>query len=174
MPLYRRVLGVDFDVLPARVRELHDLAKTSVWCGRASVERGRSLPARVAALLTGLPPDGPDQPLVVAFEPDGMAEIWSRRFGRSLFRTVQEMRGGYLCERAGPATFIFTAIASGKGLALGLAGFRLMGLPVPSLLHPTVRTFERESGGRYEFEVEAHLPLFGLLVRYAGWLEPEQ
>ena len=27
--------------------------------------------------------------------------------------------------------------------------------------------------GRYEFEVEAHLPLFGLLVRYKGWLEPQ-
>jgi hypothetical protein len=34
-----------------------------------------------------------------------------------------------------------------------------------------VRTFEREQGGRYHFEVEAKLPLFGLLVRYSGWLE---
>ena len=44
-------------------------------------------------------------------------------------------------------------------------------MPLPRALHPVVRTFEREQGGRYHFEVEAHLPLFGLLIRYAGWLE---
>ena len=49
----------------------------------------------------------------------------------------------------------------------------MLGIPLPRLLHPTVRTFERERDGRYEFEVEAHLPLFGLLVRYSGWLEPQ-
>src|SRR5581483_8538516 len=100
MPLYRRVLGPGFDALPARVRELHDLTGPSLWHGRAAVERGRSLPARLAALLTGLPPEGPDQPLQVAFEPVGAAEVWSRKFGASLFRTVQEARGPWLCERA--------------------------------------------------------------------------
>jgi hypothetical protein len=35
-----------------------------------------------------------------------------------------------------------------------------------------VRTFESERDGRYSFEVEAHLPLVGLLVRYSGWLLP--
>jgi hypothetical protein len=172
LPLYRRLLGADFDVLPVRVRELHDLSGPSVWCGRASVERGRSLPARIAALLTGLPPEGPDQSLQVAFEPIGAAERWSRRFGASLFRTVQDERGGYLCERAGPATFVFAAVAAGDGLALRLEGFRLLGVPLPRILHPRVKTFECERDGRYAFEVEAHLPLLGLLVRYAGWLEP--
>jgi hypothetical protein len=174
MPLYRRVLGPGFDVLPARVRELHDLTGPSLWHGRAAVERGRSLPARLAALLTGLPPEGPDQPLQVAFEPVGAAEVWSRKFGTSLFRTVQEARGPWLCERAGPAMFVFTALAGEDGLALRLEGFRLLGVPLPPALHPQVKTFERERDGRYEFEVEARLPLVGLLVRYAGWLEPQR
>jgi hypothetical protein len=174
MPLYRRVLGPGFDVLPARVRELHDLTGPSLWRGRAAVERGRSLPARLAALLTGLPPEGPDQPLQVAFEPVGAAEVWSRKFGASLFRTVQEARGPWLCERAGPAMFVFTALAGEDGLALRLEGFRLLGVPLPPALHPQVKTFERERDGRYEFEVEARLPLVGLLVRYAGWLEPQR
>ena len=42
---------------------------------------------------------------------------------------------------------------------------------MPHMLHPAVRTFESERDGRYHFEVEAHLPLVGLLVRYSGWLE---
>lgn len=173
IPLYRRVLGATFDVLPARVRELHDLRGPAVWWGEASVERGRSPLSRLAAALTGLPPAGADQPLRVTFEPVGAREIWSRRFGRMLFCSIQYERDGFLAERVGPATFVFTAVASTEGLALRLEGFKVLGIPLPRSLHPTVCTFERERGGRYEFEVEAHLPFLGLLVRYGGWLEPQ-
>jgi hypothetical protein len=48
---------------------------------------------------------------------------------------------------------------------------RVLSIPLPRRLHPCVRTFENQRDGRYRFEVEAHLPLVGLLVRYAGWLE---
>ena len=171
LPLYRRVLGPAFDELPARVRQLHDLEGVRVWVGRASVERGRSLPSRIAAVLSGLPSEGPDQLLSVTFEPSGTTEIWLRQFGSSQFRSVQYEHGGFLRERVGPTTFVFTAVASAKGLALRLDGFRVLGAPLPRLLHPAIRTFECERDGRYHFEVEARLPLFGLLVRYSGWLE---
>jgi hypothetical protein len=172
LPLYRRVLGPCFDALPARVRELHDLQGPSVWTGMADVERGRSLVSRLAAMVSGLPPEGRDQPLRVTFEPVGAHESWSRQFGSALFRSVQYESGGFLRERVGPTTFVFTVLASAEGLALRLDGFRVLGLPLPRLLHPAVRTFECERDGRYHFEVEARLPLFGLLVRYGGWLEP--
>jgi Domain of unknown function (DUF4166) len=173
LPLYRRVLGAGFDVLPARVRELHDLDGKQAWSGRASVVRGTSLPSRIAAAISGLPPEGSDQMLRVTFEPVGETEIWCRQFGRSLFRSIQFERGSFLYERVGPTTFVFTPLASSEELALRLDGFRVLGVPLPRFLHPTVHTFERERDGRYEFQVEAHLPLFGLLVRYAGWLEPQ-
>jgi hypothetical protein len=35
-----------------------------------------------------------------------------------------------------------------------------------------VRCREREHDGRYEFLVEARLPLVGLVIRYEGWLLP--
>jgi hypothetical protein len=56
LPLYRRLLGARFDALPARARELHDVTETSVWIGRADVERGRSWAARAVATLFSLPP----------------------------------------------------------------------------------------------------------------------
>ena len=170
-PLYRRLLGPGFDRLPQPVRELHDFTGVSIWDGRADVERGRSLAARIAAALTSLPPEGDDQPLRVTFHAIGEREIWARQFGSALFRSVQYESGGLLHERVGPTTFVFTPLASEEGLALRLDGFRVLGVPLPRALHPVVRTFEREQGGRYHFEVEAHLPLFGLLIRYAGWLE---
>ena len=67
--LYRGLLGARFDVLPARVRELHDVTETAIWVGRADVERGRAWFARLVAALLSLPPDGRDQRLQVSFEP---------------------------------------------------------------------------------------------------------
>lgn len=78
LPLYRRVLGARFEQMPARVRELHDIQGISVWAGKASVQRGRSLACRLAALVSGLPPEGRDQPLRVTFTPVGARERWSR------------------------------------------------------------------------------------------------
>lgn len=170
-PLYRRLLGARFDELPAQVAELHDVTGLSVWAGRADVERGRSLASRSVASLFGLPPAGRDQPLRVRFEPVDGREIWSRTFGSAVFRSVQYERGGLLRERVGPSTFIFALDTSTEGMALKLKGARFLGVPLPRLLTPSVHTFESERDGRYHFEVEARLPLLGLIVRYAGWLE---
>jgi hypothetical protein len=170
-PLYRRLLGPGLDRLPRQVRELHDLAGLCIWEGRARVERGRSLAARIAAALTSLPPEGDDCRLRVTFRAVAEGEIWARQFGPALFRSVQYERDGLLRERVGPVTFVFTPLASEDGLALRLDGFRLLGVPLPRVLHPSVRTFEHERDGRYCFEVEAHLPLSGLLIRYGGWLQ---
>src|SRR5689334_8866240 len=105
LPLYRRVLGPRFWVLPRRVRELHDLAVATQWAGVANVDRGRSRLSGLAAWIAGLPPYGRDQALCVTFEPVGADEIWTRQFGEARFRSVQWQRNGFLCERAGPTTF---------------------------------------------------------------------
>jgi hypothetical protein len=173
MPLYRRLLGARFDELPPRVAELHDVTGTSVWAGRADVERGRSPVSRMVATLFGLPPAGRDQALHVTFTPDGGTEIWTRRFGDAVFRSLQYERGGLLRERVGPSTFVFALVTSPDGMALKLKGVRFLGVPLPGFLAPSVATFESEREGRYHFEVEASLPLLGRIVRYQGWLEKE-
>ena len=172
-PLYRRLLGQRFDALPPQVAELHDVASVSVWRGRADVERGRSLAARMVATLFGLPPAGRDQPLQVSFTPVGGTELWTRRFGEAVFRSVQYERRGLLYERVGPSTFVFALATSPQGMALQLEGVRFLGVPLPRFLAPSVATFECAREGRYHFEVEASLPLLGRIVRYEGWLERE-
>jgi hypothetical protein len=171
VPLYRRLLGARFEAMPAQVRELHDLTAPAVWSGRADVERGRSLLSRLTAKVLSLPPDGYDQPLTVTFEPVDGREIWQRMFGPRVFRSVQFERGKLLCEQVGPTCLVFTLDTALEGLALKIVGVRAFGVPLPRALHPIVRTLESERDGRYRFEVESHLPLAGLLVRYAGWLE---
>lgn len=123
------------------------------------------------AALFSLPPDGKDQPLHVTFEPRNGREIWTRAFGAREFRSVQFEKHGMLRERVGPTCLVFALDASAEGLALRLLGVLVLGVPMPRMLHPCVRTMESETDGRYRFEVSSHLPLGGLLVRYAGWLE---
>ena len=173
LPLYRRLLGARFESLPEQVRALHDVTATSVWAGRADVERGRSLAARIVATLFGLPPAGRDQALRVTFEPVAGREIWTRSFGSAVFRSVQYERRGLLRERVGPSTFVFALATPPDGMALKLRGVRFLGVPLPRFLAPSVATFESERDGRYRFEVEASLPLLGHIVRYQGWLERE-
>ncbi len=183
IPLYRRVLGAEFDRLPPMVQALHDVREKSTWSGRAGVERGSSIICRLIAAVTGLPPTGADQPLTVTFTPENGTEVWHRAFGKSAFRTVQSAVGqgedntGVIEEAAGPAGLPLVRLqlktcVSADGLSLDLIGVRVIGLPLPRILVPSVVTREYERDGRYRFEVEAEINGLGRLVRYAGWLAP--
>ena len=68
---------------------------------------------------------------------------------------------------------MFALEAAADGMALKLQGVRLLGVPLPGFMSPSVCTFESERDGRYHFEVEASLPLLGRIVRYVGWLDRE-
>ena len=169
--LYRRLLGSEFDALPARVRELHDVEAEARWTGRADVTRGTAWLARSLATILSLPPQGADQPLSVTFTPKGDAEIWSRAFGRQRFISVQRAGGTELHETVGPVTLRMSLRPSAEALSLSMIGATALGIPVPRLLLPKISTREYEEAGRYHFEVEAVMPVIGLLVRYSGWLE---
>jgi Domain of unknown function (DUF4166) len=171
-PLYRRLLGPLFDELPAQVQRLHDVEAPVTWSGRADVQRGSTMPARALARLFGLPPHGADQPITVMFVPQGYAEVWTRIFGADRFVSTQRASGDELRETVGPLTLRMTLQGNRSGLGLTLVGARFLGIiPVPGLLLPRIRTHENEIDGRYHFDVEARLPVFGLLVHYRGWLE---
>lgn len=169
--LYRRLLGERFEELPAQVQALHDVTAQVTWAGRADVERGKSITTRLLATVLGLPPAGRDLPLSVTFTPLGEAESWTRTFGSKPFTSTQSAARSQLHERVGPVVLRMTLQPDATGLSLALVGARLFGVPVPRPLLPLVRTRESECGGRYRFEVEAVMPVLGLLVRYDGWLE---
>ncbi|MFM9942266.1 MAG: DUF4166 domain-containing protein [Hyphomicrobiaceae bacterium] len=171
LPLYRRLLGAEFDALPAKVRELHDVQGQVTWSGRAEVQRGTSLLARIIGTIAGLPPSSPGLPLEVVFTPDATGEHWRRTFGRHVFQTHQRLGNGVILERIGPSTAALKPKVGPAGLSLTVAGLSVLGVPVPRSLLAEMTTLEHEVDGRYAFEVEAHLPLIGLLVRYKGWLE---
>jgi len=176
-PLYRRLLGDDFDRLPPEIRAMHGATDRLAAAGRGSVERGRNPLARLVAGLFGLPPAARDVPVRVTFTVAEGVEIWERDFDGARFRSRQEIgRGrlaGLLVQRFGPFAFGLAVPAGPAGLSLEIRGMEFLGLPLPRALAPRVAAGERVVDGRFTFDVRMALPLVGLLVHYRGWLTPQ-
>jgi hypothetical protein len=176
MPLYQRILGAAWDSLPGEIRAMHAGQVTTVAQGRASVERGGSPLARLAAFLVGFPAAAEDTPVRVRFDVLGGAETWTRCFGADSFSSRQFAgRGrsaGLLCERFGLLTFAMALVAQGDRLNLVLRRWHFCGLPLPLWLCPRSDSYEVGEEGRFRFHVNISHPLTGMIVRYRGWLAP--
>ncbi|MCD9030625.1 DUF4166 domain-containing protein [Luteimonas sp. Y-2-2-4F] len=171
--LFQQLLGARFYRLPASLRALHGIRGEGLYAGRATVVRGTRPLARLCARIAGLPPGMEDVPTTVAFVADARGETWRRDFGGKAMQSRLWRRGPWLCERLGPLQFRFALHARDDAIHWEVAAVRLLGvLPLPAALFSQVRCRERERAGRYEFRVEAAMPLIGPLVRYEGWLEP--
>lgn len=175
-PLYQRILGSAWDQLPPALAALH-AGGARVASGRARIERGGGLLARIVARLIGFPPAGEDVPVTVRFAADGNKEIWTRDFGGTVFRSWQvEAKGRdrhLLAEVFGPFRVLMAPVPDGEKLRLVVRGWRFCGIPLPMFLAPGGDTYEEERDGRFHFHVEIGGRLTGLVVRYTGWLVVE-
>lgn len=171
--LFQQALGATFYSLPAAVRRLHAVRGTARYAGVATIECGGNPLARLCARITGLPKPMRDAPTTVEFVADAKRETWRRAFGGVRMQSRLVFAGGLLRERLGPLHFRYRLHAGSEALWWQVAGVRAFGLlPLPAGWFDGVRCREREHEGRYEFLVEARLPLLGRIIRYEGWLEP--
>jgi len=177
-PLYARLLGTAWDDLPTAIRNLHDFDHAASARGRAGVERGDSLLARLAAFIIGFPEAVADTPISVEFAASGGAETWTRKFGDQSFSSRQFAGSGksaaLLCERFGPLTFALALVPENGRLSLRLLHWSAFGIPMPMWLCPRSDSYETTEDGQFHFHVEISHPLTGLIVRYKGWLEPDR
>jgi len=171
-PLYRRVMGGEFDRLRPAVRTLHDVLRDGGASGRATVIRGRHPVARLIAATFGFPPAG-EQALHVSFSERDGEEIWTRDFAGRRFRSRMTQRRQQLVERFGPLRFRFALLREGGDLSMVMRGWSCFGVTLPSALAPRAAARETEDAqGRFSFDVAITLPLIGLIVHYQGWLAP--
>jgi hypothetical protein len=177
--VFEQALGKEaFAALPEPLSAFHGSDGYPVWRGRALVENGRSSVARLIRWMIGLPVTGEDVPVTVSVErtaiETGRAEIWTRNFDGTRFSSRLHLDAeGRLEERFGPITFrLGLAMRQGR-VELPVVAARFCGVPLPRLLLPSSEAVERvDEEGRFHFDVKLTLPVFGLLVRYAGWLMP--
>lgn len=172
--LFQRLLGAAFFRLPDSLRRLHGVQGRARFTGKASIDGGRNPLARLCARIAGLPKPAGDVALTVEFAADRRGETWHRDFGGQQMVTRLAMKDGLLRERMGPLQFRHALHANDGAIWWTVAGVRLLGVvPLPAGIFDGVRCREYECDDRYHFEVEAVLPLVGRVVRYAGWLQPE-
>jgi hypothetical protein len=176
-PLYRRILGDAYAMLPQPLQVMHDLKSELTATGVASVERGKGLLARLAAAIVGFPPAGDDIPVQVTFRLNGGRELWQRNFAGRRFESTQEEGQGrsarLMCERFGVLSFVMALVIEAERMRLVMRRWSLLGLPLPLWLAPRIDAYEYVEAGRFRFHVEISHPLTGLIVRYRGWLVPQ-
>jgi NAD(P)-dependent dehydrogenase (short-subunit alcohol dehydrogenase family) len=169
-PLYARVMGEDFGLLPPAVRALHLVNGDLAASGMAEVIRGAGLVARLLCRIMGFPATAAEVPVSVWMREDGGVETWRRDFGGAAFSSRLAQRGGLLTERFGPIRFGFALRREPDGLTMHFVRWWLGPLPMPRLLMPRGIAREYEAGGRFHFDVPIALPLIGPIIHYRGWL----
>ena len=171
--LFQTLLGASFYSLPPTVRALHSVRGKGTYAGRANILRGESALARLCARIARLPPALENANTTVVFETSAAGESWCRDFGGHPMHSRLRARDKFLEERLGPLQFRFSLHVYDEALHWRVQRVRLLGwIPMPSSWFEGVRCREREHGERYEFMVEASMPVVGLVVCYQGWLEP--
>lgn len=180
--VFSRSLGDAYPSLPSPIKAFHDADAAPVWEGRASVEAGTSLPARIIQRLVGLPRSGADLPVRVTVEKkptcpsEPMIETWCRDFDGRQFRSVLGSTGtGEVTERFGPIRIRLAAAAREGAVTLPVLGWAILGIPMPLWLAPRSKASEAvDHAGRFRFDVMLALPGGALLAHYRGYLQQAQ
>lgn len=169
--LFPRVLGPDFDNLPAPVRATHLTMDISHWQGTAAVQRGTGLWAGLLGRIFGFPPTGTDVPVEVIKTVTPKGETWQRRFGTQIFRSRLAATAGGMTESFGPFTFRLGLKVEGEALHFPVASGHLGPIPLPRWLLPVSIAREHADAGRFCFDVRILAPVTrSLLVHYQGTL----
>jgi NAD(P)-dependent dehydrogenase (short-subunit alcohol dehydrogenase family) len=171
-PLYARLMGEDFALLPAAVRALHQVNGDLAAAGEAEVIRGKGLVARLVCRIMGFPAAAARVPVSVWMREAHGVETWRRAFGGAAFSSRLAQSGALLVERFGPLRFGFALRREADGLTMHFNRWWLGPLPMPNFLMPRGTAREYEADGRFHFDVPVAMPLLGTIIHYRGWLIP--
>jgi Domain of unknown function (DUF4166) len=148
--LYRQLLGADFDKLPRALREFHSKPGGGRAVGTAAVRHTNKL----LAWLVGLPAAGDNVPIRLEVVADDNQEVWTRRFGNQVRRSVQWRNAGLLVEAAGPVRVSFRIQVEDGVMRFESQRARLWMIPLPL----RVSAIARGNESSWEAEVNiAHL-----------------
>jgi hypothetical protein len=175
---FERLLGTAFENLPAPVRYLHALRQPTRTSGRADVTVATGVVVSLICWFAGLPRPGHDIDVSVTFTPDGSGgERWERQFADRRYTSAIAADEGkeqkYLIEYFSLFRLQFALTARPDRLEWSLAGWRLGALPLPRWSLPHIDCVEGADGERFTFDIDVTFPLVGPLIRYHGWLLPQ-
>ena len=174
---FQHILGSAWSLLPPPIRQLHSTTSVSIYAGKCTAHRGRSPLARAVTALVGFPKAGVDLPIRVKLTVDGAGERWVRTVADNTFSSTQRLAkgrsAGLIRERFGPVAIDMALVLQGPRMHYVIRRWSLCGLPMPLRLGPkTIASEFVDADERFCFDVKLWQPCVGLLVHYAGWLQP--
>jgi len=125
--LYPQLLERDFERLPRALREFHSAPGGGRARGTVAVRHSN----RWLARLTGFPRSGEAIPLEVQVIARDHEELWVRRFGQSVLRSVQRRDGHLLLETVGLLRLHFRVSADHSGMRFESQRARFGMIPLP-------------------------------------------
>lgn len=169
-PLFRSLLGADFEDLDPRLRWVHG-GESRVLRGTATVERGTTLAAVLLCTLASLPRTMRNAAVEVRIEVTERGERWTRWFGQGrAMRSTLRRSGNLLVEHLGPVKLKFILSTRESGLDWALARITLAGVPLPAEWFRVTALIGAQSG-RYHFLIDSAVRGIGRIVRYEGELD---
>lgn len=172
--LYRRLLGPDFDRLPAALRGFHDTTTGGSGTGVVRIVRGVGAWARAVANALRLPPPGDRVAVALQVTVRNEHELWGRRFGEYEMQTTQWLERGHLLERFGAATLAFDVTADERGMRFRSVGFTWLGIPIPRQIAIEVDADVRGFEMHWELTVVVRAPGVGVVAAYEGQITPNR
>jgi hypothetical protein len=170
--LYRRVLGPDFDALPAVLKRFHDAAEGGRAQGTFRVVRGSGVVRNIVASLLRLPKAGENVPICLEVVVQGDRERWLRHFPGRCTTTVEWADGNLLMERFGLSSFSSILAVEGSRVRYIFQRAWLAGIPLPVWLSPHVESYVDAGETGWRVVVHIFAPILGEIVHYEGWVEP--
>jgi hypothetical protein len=168
--LFPSVLGVDFAALDPCLRWVHS-GDSRQLRGCVTVERGRSVVAKVLGVLASLPSAMTDAPVEVRIDVTEQGETWTRLFAsHHLMVSTLQWDRGLLVERLGPAALKFRLALRDGRLEWVLDHIAAFGIALPLRWFRISATIDCRDG-RYHFVVDSELCGVGRIVRYEGLLD---
>ncbi|MET0224847.1 MAG: DUF4166 domain-containing protein [Dokdonella sp.] len=172
--LFPTLLGPRWNALSSSVRALHGAEVEVNARGRAMISGDPRWPARWLRTLLGLPPPCEQAAIDIVITRDGSREHWRRRFADARMDSRLRRSSRHpdaFEEHLGAARLVFALDDADGELRWVTREVRLLALPLPLRWFDGVDARCSERDGRYHFDIAVRLPLVGLLVAYAGWLE---
>ena len=143
--LYPQLLKGDFERLPRALREFHSRPGGGRASGTVCVRHVSGLLAR----LLGFPASGDNIPAQLEVISGENEEVWIRRFGSVVRKSIQTRSGDLLLEKAGPVRVFFRLLAAGGELRFKSERVFLWMIPIPLRVEARARGAE----SAWEFEV---------------------
>ena len=145
MALYPDLLKGDFERLPPALRQFHSAPGGAKGKGIATVRHANKL----VAWLAGFPPEGENIPLQLEVVAGENQEVWIRRFGKTVLKSVQRQSGGLIAESFGPVKILLRVTVEDSRMSAVSESVRCWFIPLPLRVTAT----EWGDGTHWEFDV---------------------